>query len=179
MLEISLDVGGLPVIACDTAGLRETDDVVEAIGVQRANDAWVDFLYRFWFGGEKNFIDILVYSVESADVALCLLPLPDVLAPNASLPADVIPHLTDKTLVLFTKSDLVPDANLLVAKQALLPYGPTTIWSGSIVQENGMDEFMSGFVATLKERCVITCLTRSFVHLLTSVCFLIILGTMF
>lgn len=39
VLEVSLDVGGLPVIACDTAGLRDTNDVVEAIGVQRANDA--------------------------------------------------------------------------------------------------------------------------------------------
>ena len=36
VLELSLDIGGLPVIVADTAGLRKTDDVVERIGVERA-----------------------------------------------------------------------------------------------------------------------------------------------
>ena len=36
ILELSLDIGGLPVIVADTAGLRKTDDVVESIGVDRA-----------------------------------------------------------------------------------------------------------------------------------------------
>lgn len=36
VLELSLDIGGLPVIVADTAGLRQTNDVVESIGVERA-----------------------------------------------------------------------------------------------------------------------------------------------
>ena len=36
ILELSLDIGGLPVIVADTAGLRKTEDVVESIGVDRA-----------------------------------------------------------------------------------------------------------------------------------------------
>lgn len=39
ILELSLDIGGLPVIVADTAGLRQTKDVVESIGVERARNA--------------------------------------------------------------------------------------------------------------------------------------------
>ena len=41
ILEISLDIGGLPVVVADTAGLRETADEVEQIGIERARKAWV------------------------------------------------------------------------------------------------------------------------------------------
>jgi tRNA modification GTPase len=40
-MELSLDIGGLPIIVADTAGLRNTDDFVERIGVQRAKQAFV------------------------------------------------------------------------------------------------------------------------------------------
>ena len=36
VIEVKMDLQGLPVTILDTAGLRETDDVVEGIGVQRA-----------------------------------------------------------------------------------------------------------------------------------------------
>jgi tRNA modification GTPase len=36
VIEVELDLGGLPIILSDTAGLRETTDAVEAIGVQRS-----------------------------------------------------------------------------------------------------------------------------------------------
>lgn len=36
VIEVRMDLGGLPVTVLDTAGLRETDDIVEAIGVNRA-----------------------------------------------------------------------------------------------------------------------------------------------
>jgi tRNA modification GTPase len=38
VLEVSLDIGGMPVIACDTAGIRDSDDIVEKIGVERASE---------------------------------------------------------------------------------------------------------------------------------------------
>ena len=38
-LEVATAMGGVPVKLIDTAGIRETDDVVEAIGVNRATDA--------------------------------------------------------------------------------------------------------------------------------------------
>jgi tRNA modification GTPase len=43
ILSLSLDIGGLPIIISDTAGLRKTDDVVESIGVARAYEAYVGF----------------------------------------------------------------------------------------------------------------------------------------
>ncbi len=36
VIEVRMDLGGLPVTVLDTAGLRETEDVVEGIGIQRA-----------------------------------------------------------------------------------------------------------------------------------------------
>lgn len=39
VLSLSLDIGGLPVIISDTAGIRQTRDVVENIGIERAHQA--------------------------------------------------------------------------------------------------------------------------------------------
>ncbi len=36
VIEVRMDIGGLPVTLLDTAGLRETNDVIEGIGVSRA-----------------------------------------------------------------------------------------------------------------------------------------------
>lgn len=36
VIEVRMDLGGLPVTVLDTAGLRETEDVVEGIGIRRA-----------------------------------------------------------------------------------------------------------------------------------------------
>ncbi|MCB8829523.1 50S ribosome-binding GTPase, partial [Escherichia coli] len=38
LIEIKLDLGGLPVLITDTAGLRETEGKVEQIGIERALD---------------------------------------------------------------------------------------------------------------------------------------------
>lgn len=39
VLEISLDIGGFPVVICDTAGLRHSVDPVENEGLRRAKEA--------------------------------------------------------------------------------------------------------------------------------------------
>lgn len=47
ILELSLDIGGLPLIVADTAGLRATDDLVESIGIERAKSMCV-IPYEAW-----------------------------------------------------------------------------------------------------------------------------------
>ena len=48
VLEISLDIEGLPVVIADTAGLRAAGDVVERIGIQRAAEAYVLYCGPLW-----------------------------------------------------------------------------------------------------------------------------------
>lgn len=42
IVEVSLDLGGYPVVLADTAGLRDTQDVIEAEGIRRARSRAID-----------------------------------------------------------------------------------------------------------------------------------------
>ncbi|KAF8339098.1 uncharacterized protein EI90DRAFT_2908566 [Cantharellus anzutake] len=162
VLEISLDIGGMPVIAFDTAGLRsgaETEDVIERIGIQRASEV-----------------------IESADVKLCLLSLPDLLSfsssvtldsqamvgdrsPSTRIPPDVAAHIDNNTLILINKRDLAPSFPLSFSSpttptQPYLPSGltanmninPGRVWTASVLNNDGVDAFLSDMVEVLKER---------------------------
>jgi tRNA modification GTPase len=61
VIEVRMDLNGLPVTILDTAGLRESDDVIETVGVQRAMDR------------AKN-ADLRVFLIEPND-ELMLSPL--------------------------------------------------------------------------------------------------------
>lgn len=79
-IEVTLDLGGVPVRLVDTAGLRETADEVEAIGVARARDA-----------------------IETADLVLFLE------APDAPGDLSHVKHRPgDRLWRLRTKADLSP-----------------------------------------------------------------------
>lgn len=52
LIEVPLSLGGLPVILVDTAGLRETEDEVEVIGVGRAQGAIASSDLVIWLGDE-------------------------------------------------------------------------------------------------------------------------------
>lgn len=41
VVELTIDIGGLAVVVADTAGLRKTEDAVERIGVERAQERFV------------------------------------------------------------------------------------------------------------------------------------------
>ena len=79
-LELSVSVDGIPVTITDTAGIRETDDKVESIGVERARDA-----------------------ANEADMVLLLI------APDTSMDSVfglVSSEYINRTKVIFTKSDI-------------------------------------------------------------------------
>jgi tRNA modification GTPase len=80
----TIEIGGLPVTIADTAGLRESSDVVEGIGIERARRA-----------------------AESADVVLYLI---DASVGMSDEDRKELARLND-ALVVFTKADLatVPD----------------------------------------------------------------------
>ncbi len=42
-MEVTVDISGVAIIVADTAGLHETADFVEQIGIQRARQRWISF----------------------------------------------------------------------------------------------------------------------------------------
>ncbi|KAA1466071.1 tRNA modification GTPase TrmE [Dentipellis sp. KUC8613] len=133
ILELSLDIGGLPVIVADTAGLRKTTDVVESIGVDRAQKA-----------------------IESSDISLLVLSLPDTVEPGSEeiiVPPSIKPLITPETFVLFNKADLLPESTVQrlhehAKKQLQVP----NIWTTSLASKVGTGEFLSGFSKALQQR---------------------------
>ncbi len=57
VIEVRMDLDSLPVTFLDTAGLRETNDVVESIGIQRAVDRAKVADLRVFLKGEGGFAD--------------------------------------------------------------------------------------------------------------------------
>ena len=64
IIEVPLSIGGLPFILVDTAGLRDSDDVVEVIGIDRAR-------------GEAERADLLLWLGEADEAPShgCLIPI--------------------------------------------------------------------------------------------------------
>ncbi|KAI0951921.1 hypothetical protein AcV7_007878 [Taiwanofungus camphoratus] len=135
ILELSLDIGGLPVIVADTAGLRDTDDIVEKIGVERAKQM-----------------------VQAADVSLCVLSLPDLLQSSSagssaplSFPPSVSALTTEKTYLLLNKVDLV-HATPADAATILETLHVAGAWMLSLTTGEGTQAFLDGFGSALQKR---------------------------
>lgn len=127
VLEISLDIGGMPVIVADTAGLRKTSDLVESIGIERARAA-----------------------VASADVSLCVLSLPDVL--SGSVPSSIKELITPDTLLLLNKTDLVDDKQPKSTNHSSALSTSEHQWQASVNTGTGMKHFLDDFVQVLRDR---------------------------
>lgn len=54
VIEVRMDLGGLPVTMLDTAGLRETEDIVEGLGIQRAMDRARGADLRVFLSGDEK-----------------------------------------------------------------------------------------------------------------------------
>lgn len=84
VVEKRIQIGAFPITIADTAGIRETDDVIEKMGVEKA-------LSRI----ESADLIIAVIAADDADTAL-----------RDSIPA----HKQESVLTLYSKRDVVPDA---------------------------------------------------------------------
>ncbi|GMO62100.1 MAG: tRNA uridine-5-carboxymethylaminomethyl(34) synthesis GTPase MnmE [Rickettsiales bacterium] len=78
IIEVHLDINGIPVILYDTAGIRETTDKIEFEGVKRA-----------------------IGQAENADLKVLLLS-PDNMNPNA----EIMRLVDEKTIIIVNKCDL-------------------------------------------------------------------------
>ncbi len=76
IIEVPMDLGGYPVVLSDTAGLRDTGDVIEGEGIRRA-----------------------IARAQDADVKLALFDS------TAVLDAATLAHIDSRTIVVLTKDD--------------------------------------------------------------------------
>ena len=81
LIEAHIDLGGIPVHMVDTAGLRTSDDDIEAEGVRRARE-----------------------TIEAADLVLCVLDDSDAASSRFELYSEI--GRTVKQITVFNKSDL-------------------------------------------------------------------------
>jgi tRNA modification GTPase len=84
VIEVHLDLGGLPMTLLDTAGIRETDDPVELEGVRRARE-------------RANTADLVLWVVDASEKAR---------SPLAVRPSAEKPAVTAPTWVIRNKTDL-------------------------------------------------------------------------
>lgn len=70
VVETALDIGGFPVLLSDTAGLRDSPDLVEREGVRRARERYAEMKHR------SNVILVVIYSWQIFTVCvLCHVAL--------------------------------------------------------------------------------------------------------
>ena len=144
VLELSLDVAGMPVVVADTAGLRKTTDVVELLGIERAERTYVSP------GTEKRRrLNKLLLRVATSDISLCVLSLPEVT--SGTLPAGIGALIKPDTLILLNKADLAHHGEVDVSR--ILPTS-CIHWTVSVNDGTGMQSFMNGLATVLRDRQV-------------------------
>jgi len=135
IVQLTIELSGIPVVVCDTAGIRDTEDEIERIGIQKALKA-----------------------VEQADLSVCVLSLPDLISPNGSFRSEMLdrfrPLITSESLLICNKSDLVtPD--MIVGKLISQIKEETSCagcWSMSLTTGTGTNRFIEEISNLVQER---------------------------
>ncbi|KAF9924709.1 tRNA modification GTPase gtpbp3, mitochondrial [Linnemannia zychae] len=146
VVEVSLNIGGYPIIIGDTAGLRTSQDEIEMEGVRRAQDR-----------------------IRLADINIAILPVTDFIdsSNNSSSKASIDPIVLEavkknpKTMVLINKMDLPGlDNNKTMAAVRCILKGDTKqdaeeehmVWPISCQTGEGIGQFLQDFIRILKDR---------------------------
>jgi tRNA modification GTPase len=90
VIEETVNIGGVPINLADTAGVRETSDIIETIGVERS-------------------IDVL----RKSDYAILMFDASNPERDEDRRLYDLVRNNTDNFLVVFNKADLVADKEIL------------------------------------------------------------------
>ncbi|KAI9271626.1 tRNA modification GTPase TrmE [Phascolomyces articulosus] len=131
IVEVTLNLGGYPVVISDTAGLRKSNDNIEMEGVKRA-----------------------MSRMDLADIKICLLPLT-----QNEIDPIVQQVLDPDTFVILTKQDLVTTPNCSNNTTTLLEKsildqlqkkGVQKIWTLSCKTGQGVDRFLNDMIDVLK-----------------------------
>lgn len=120
-LEETVEIAGLPVLAVDTAGIRQTGDPVEREGTRRAREA-----------------------LQQADVALIVLDSTEGVSPEDIEIAEIA---REKAVVVWNKTDLIPLEN----SESLIFPGWDIKWQVrlSAVTGHGLDALVSALSGRL------------------------------
>ncbi|KAG0044000.1 tRNA modification GTPase gtpbp3, mitochondrial [Gryganskiella cystojenkinii] len=161
IVEVSLDIGGYPILIGDTAGLRSSKDEIEMEGVRRAQDR-----------------------IGTADINIAILPVTDFNKSGKGDGCQVDPLVLEairsnpKTMVLVNKMDLLgQDMDEIKHRISGLLWPPTTeqdqtpsetkaekkdrqsrekeqprLWAISCQTGEGIGAFLDDFTAILKDR---------------------------
>ncbi|KAF9312605.1 tRNA modification GTPase gtpbp3, mitochondrial [Podila horticola] len=143
VVEVSLDIGGYPVLIGDTAGLRTSEDEIEMQGVQRAHQR-----------------------ISLADINVAILPITDFIQNEIDSGVDemVLQAIRENpnTMVLINKMDLSQgDVNAVRAKirSSLWPDSVGSddgskyrVWAISCETGEGISTFLKDFIHVLKDR---------------------------
>jgi tRNA modification GTPase len=121
VVESQLIVGGIPIQVLDTAGIRDTNDVVEQIGVARSRAA-----------------------AQSADLILLTI---DAQIGWTEAESEIYAQISNRSVILvINKIDLVDSA-----PQLNLPLGISSIVETAAAQDLGIDRLESAILATISD----------------------------
>ncbi|WP_138381211.1 tRNA uridine-5-carboxymethylaminomethyl(34) synthesis GTPase MnmE [Luteithermobacter gelatinilyticus] len=122
ILEVHLDIAGYPVTVVDTAGIRESADVIEAEGIRRAER-------------RAREADLKVIMLEAAD-------WPDISPRSRAL-------IDENSMILLNKVDLAPIGE---RSGLVPPGGALGVWQVSAKQETGLEGFLKALAQEVERR---------------------------
>lgn len=115
VIEEYVNIEGIPVRILDTAGIRNTNDVVEKIGVEKSKKA-----------------------IASADFIIFIIDLGSGISPEDK---EIIKNIEGiKSIIILNKADLVDDKTIKDIKNTLVSYEPKDIITISLKKEIGIEK---------------------------------------
>ncbi|XP_056133560.1 tRNA modification GTPase GTPBP3, mitochondrial isoform X2 [Lampris incognitus] len=142
VVETSLDIGGFPVLLSDTAGLRDSLDLVEREGVRRARER-----------------------VQQADLTLLVVDSAQLPSDAQQVPVSLQEHLMDvlptqehfnpeRYLLVLNKTDLVSEEQRLRLERELRCFsGLPPVCLISCQTSSGLQDFLTVLHSTVKALC--------------------------
>ncbi|KAI8881487.1 tRNA modification GTPase TrmE [Backusella circina FSU 941] len=126
IVEVTLNLGDYPVIVSDTAGLRQSKDVIEMEGIRRAQER-----------------------IKTSDIRICLIPLTS----DADIDPIIRQTIDKDTLLILNKEDMfsgIVTDELLERIRA--ETGAKQVWPMSCATGQGVDKFLSDMISILKSK---------------------------